>query len=65
MRQGTDMLKQGIANISESDAELWKLISDVPLTEVHWSYILGFINVILPGVGTMISSAFEEKWSKT
>ena len=52
---------------SEADTQLWEIVSDVPRLSGVWPYIIFIVNIILPGIGTMITSCigYQGPWSKT
>ena len=66
-KQGVDYAKKSITMYRQEDAELWDLVSALPRLSGVWPYICFFLNIILPGTGTMICSCvgYPEKWSKT
>ena len=38
---------------------MWEYVSDVPKVAVFTSYICAFLNVVLPGSGTILSSCYS------
>ena len=58
---------KGMRNHTQQDADMWEIISDVPYTSGVFPYFLFVLNVISPGMGTMISAcfAYDGAWSKT
>ena len=70
------IMKERVISVDERDAQVWNLITDVPRLKSPWQYVCFVLNVIIPGnhfflylwvvgSGTMISSCFYDKWSKT
>ena len=49
-----------LTNQSATDVRAWELISDVPLLNANFSYGIAFLNVIFPGVGTMLASCLGD-----
>ena len=51
----------------QEDAELWDLITSIPRLPGVWPYVCFVLNILIPGIGTMICSCvgFPEKYSKT
>eukprot|EP00347_Sterkiella_histriomuscorum_P014697 403359895 len=58
-------MRERVIDYDARDAEVWRLITDVPFISTPWQYVCFILNVIIPGTGTMLSSGFTEKWSKT
>lgn len=58
-------MKNSVLAVDAKDAEVWKLITDVPHVSSPMHVIILIINCIIPGLGTMIVSCYTEKWSKT
>ena len=53
-------IRQGATGISNEDLRVWELISDVPQLLNIWAYICFLLNVILPGVGTMLCACLGD-----
>ena len=45
-----------IFTMNETDLRAWQLVSDVPKLGNVWAYVCAFLNVVLPGIGTILSS---------
>eukprot|EP00347_Sterkiella_histriomuscorum_P005773 403355324 len=58
-------MRERVIDVDEKDRQVWALITDVPKVKTPWQYVCFILNVIVPGLGTMIVSGFSEKWSKT
>ena len=58
-------MKDRVIDVDDRDRQMWEFITDVPKVGAPWQYICFVLNVVIPGLGTMIVSAFCEKWSKT
>ena len=52
--------KQRVYRTSEKDSEVWEVLTDVPKLNGVWPYICLFINIFIPGFGTMISLNFNQ-----
>ena len=66
--QGFAYGKRSLTTCSEADKELWGIINDVPRLQGVWPYIIFVLNVVLPGVGTIIMACIgypDKPWSKT
>ncbi|CDW85958.1 UNKNOWN [Stylonychia lemnae] len=63
--QTIKFMREKVIDIDEKDAQVWQLITDVPKIKSPWQYVCFILNVIIPGLGTMIVSGFSPKWSKT
>ena len=54
---------------NDVDSRVYAYCVDVPKLPVVWAFVAGFINLILPGIGTMITSASgfstDQKTNKT
>ena len=53
-------IKQGITGVSNEDLRVWELCSNVPELSNIWAYICFILNVILPGVGTMLCACLGD-----
>ena len=42
--------------VDEQDSQMWEYVSNVPKVSVFTSYICVFLNVVLPGSGTILAS---------
>jgi len=61
-----DFAKRAAANISESDKEVWGLVTDVPRLSSFWPYVCAILNVIFAGIGTILCGCLgESSWNKT
>ena len=60
MQFDVDSLKNGLIGISNQDLRVWDLVTDVPIISNVWSYICFFLNVVLPGVGTMLCACLGD-----
>jgi hypothetical protein len=61
-----DYVKRVGAVASESDKELWGLITDVPRLSGIWPYIAAIFNVVLAGTGTILAGCMGDQiWNKT
>ena len=68
-------MRERVIDIDENDRRVWEIITDVPALKAPWQYVCFVLNVVFPGkrvfdsntvgLGTMISSCFCAKWSKT
>ena len=52
---------------SDADTQLYEIVCDVPRLTSVWPYIVFIFNILLPGVGTMLSAClgYTGSWSKT
>ena len=66
-RQAGEYAKRSVTVLNPSDVELWNIVSDVPRLQGVWPYVCAILNVVLPGVGTMIAACvgYSLSWSKT
>ena len=66
-KQAIESGKKSMMVASEADSQLWEIISDVPRLSGVWPYLVFVFNIILPGVGTLITSCvgYSGPWSKT
>ena len=66
-KQGFEYGKQTMSIVSEADTELWEIVCDVPRLGGAYPYIVFILNIILPGIGTMLTACFgySQQWSKT
>ena len=42
--------------MNEEDLAAWDLVTRVPKLSNVWAYVCGFLNLVLPGTGTILSS---------
>lgn len=42
-------MKDKVISVDEKDAQLWRLITDVPMMGTPWQYVCFVLNVIIPG----------------
>ena len=54
MNKGLSMAKSGLLNVNNQDLRVWELVTQVPQVSNIWAYLCFALNVILPGVGTML-----------
>ena len=54
-----------LSDFSEVDRELWDLLTNVPKVATPWNALLALLNIIFPGVGTILCSFWGEPCSKT
>ena len=66
-KQGYEYGKTRMMLASDADKELWSIVEDVPRLTAAWPYLTLILNVILPGIGTMIIACvgYQGPWSKT
>lgn len=66
-RQAGEYAKRSVTVLNPADVELWSIVSDVPRLQGVWPYVCAILNVVLPGVGTMIAACigYTLSWSKT
>ena len=60
-----NFMKNSVIAVDEKDQAVWNLITDVPRVGSPMHVVLLILNIIIPGLGTMIVSCYTEKWSKT
>ena len=53
-------IKAGIIGLSEGDKRFWELATQVPQLSLVWAYVCLALNIILPGVGTMLSACLGD-----
>jgi len=46
-------MKDKVIDIDERDAEVWRMITDLPMIGTPWQYVLFVMNVIIPGKSTI------------
>lgn len=51
-----DHFQNKVLKNNDYDIRVWSYVSDVPKVSLTVSYIVAFVNVILPGFGTMIAA---------
>ncbi|TNV81298.1 hypothetical protein FGO68_gene8798 [Halteria grandinella] len=65
-QQRMEFVHNRIIAVDDKDAQVWALITDVPkISNKVIAFLLFALNVIVPGLGTIVASCFSEKWSKT
>ena len=42
-------MRERVIDLDARDAEVWRLITDVPKVKTPWQYICFILNVIIPG----------------
>ena len=42
--------------MSQADQRAWQLVSDVPKLNNMWAYVCFGLNILLPGIGTILSA---------
>ena len=67
VNSGFNYAKDRAAMYRKEDAELWELLTSVPRLTGVSPYICLFLNIFLPGTGTMLCSClgYQQAWSKT
>eukprot|EP00352_Strombidinopsis_acuminata_P002345 CAMPEP_0176377566 /NCGR_PEP_ID=MMETSP0126-20121128/28982_1 /TAXON_ID=141414 ORGANISM="Strombidinopsis acuminatum, Strain SPMC142" /NCGR_SAMPLE_ID=MMETSP0126 /ASSEMBLY_ACC=CAM_ASM_000229 /LENGTH=76 /DNA_ID=CAMNT_0017739463 /DNA_START=49 /DNA_END=276 /DNA_ORIENTATION=+ len=58
----SDHLKAHALPIDETDKIVWMLLTDVPKMSTTTAFICLFLNIILPGFGTMFAATTQEHW---
>ena len=53
-------LKQGMTGISNEDLRVWELATNVPELGNIWAYICFILNLIFPGIGTMLCACLGD-----
>ena len=53
-------MKAGALGISDEDLRVWELVTDVPVLKNVTAYVCLILNIILPGVGTLISACLGD-----
>ena len=51
-----EAMKQNVIKVNPQDLRVWELVTDVPQVSIVWAYILLALNILFPGVGTLILS---------
>ena len=54
-----------VMGLSDIDKQMWALVTKLPVIGSPWQYLIFLINLLLPGIGTMIASCFGTPCSKT
>ena len=54
-------LKAGFMHADTKDMYVWELATNVPALGNLWAYICFGLNVIIPGVGTMLAACLGDK----
>ena len=63
---GLKSIQDGALQINENDERLIVLITDLPALETGWAYTCAFLNLVLPGSGTILASVLGyENCNKT
>ena len=58
--------KDAVLKINPQDLRVWELVTDVPRVKLFWAYLCLALNVLIPGLGTMIVSCVgDENINKT
>ena len=47
--QSIKFMRERVIDVDARDAEVWRLITDVPKVKTPWQYICFILNVIIPG----------------
>lgn len=58
---GVAHLKAGLYHADTKDMYVWELATNVPPLGNIWAYICFGLNVIIPGVGTMLAACLGDK----
>ena len=53
-------VKNGMFGVNSQDLRVWELVTMVPVVGNIWSYICFILNVLLPGVGTMLCACLGD-----
>ncbi len=65
-RMGTDHMRTKVMIVDDSDKKVWELISNVPYISKPLAIVQALLNLVFPGVGTMIMAcSSSESVSKT
>ena len=57
-------VKERVIDYDARDAEVWRLITDVPFLSTPWQYICFILNVIIPGKDKIINEiSFFRDWN--
>ena len=54
-------LKEGAMSVGEQDTTMWKLITDVPRVYEVLACLAAFLNLILPGTGTVLVGCLGDR----
>ena len=61
MNKGLSPAKSGLLSVNNQDLRVWELVTQVPQVSNVWAYVCLVLNVILPGVGTMLVACLGDK----
>ena len=53
-------IKNGFTQINEQDERVWSLVVAVPLLKPAFAWVCLTLNVLFPGIGTMVASCLGD-----
>ena len=55
-RQSIDHLNNKVMVLDDIDRHMWELMTNVPKVHKNIAFVCAFLNVIIPGLGTLIAA---------
>ena len=46
--------------VGEEDVRVWELVTNVPVLPNKWAYACFFLNLLLPGTGTITAAIYND-----
>ena len=53
-------IKNGVFQINDTDLRVWELLIAVPVLSNVWAYVCLVLNILLPGMGTILCSCLGD-----
>ena len=52
-------MRQKVMVVSEADAKIWELVSDVPKVGKPMAVVVTILNFMIPGLGTILATCYD------